>query len=260
MAKTPSKSNKTSHVLSLLTGAETQNNDANAAAESEENSNLNELRDAVMEMQQSVLQAPFNSDDLKELSQNVKSLSQDIGNLTEGLQNTVKNSIEQAANAKAAPMQDALLSETLDTGDRPQENDKSKDKAFSDKNIVVVDNSIAEALSGEIQKKLEATVFGEAKVQEGFHIVNVMQEILKTEDIFEYMTQAGCCTCERCQADVLAAALTRLPAKYVVMYRKSTSPRISYYQERYKMDIITAIMRAITDVKAHPHHNDYNRM
>lgn len=269
MAKIPSKSNKTSHVLNLLTGADSQEvNPSEANASSEDH-------DAAEEMQNSVLQAPFNSEDLRELSENVKSLSHDIGTLTEGLQNTVAASREMASALEAVPQKETFLSETLDTGDTQTPNpdtaedtessvekpaEKTKEKGFSDKNIVVVDNTLADALSGKIQKKLEETVFGEAKVQEGFHIVNVMQEILKGEDIFQYMVLGGCCTCERCQADVLAAALTRLPSKYVVMYRKSTSPRISYYHERYKMDIFTAIMRAINDVKTHPHHDDNNRM
>ncbi len=109
-------------------------------------------------------------------------------------------------------------------------------------------------LSDAIQRRLEASVFGEAKIQEGFHIVNVMQECLKSEDILAYMKKAGCCTCERCQADVLAATLSHLPAMYVVMYKKSTSARISFYHDNYKMDILSSIMRAIRDVNEHPHH------
>ncbi len=109
-------------------------------------------------------------------------------------------------------------------------------------------------LSDAIQRRLEQSVFGEAKIQEGFHIVNVMQECLKSEDILAYMKKAGCCTCERCQADVLAATLSHLPAMYVVMYKKSTSARISFYHDNYKMDILSSIMRAIRDVNEHPHH------
>ncbi len=112
----------------------------------------------------------------------------------------------------------------------------------------------SDILSDAIQRRLEQSVFGEAKIQEGFHIVNVMQECLKSEDILAYMKKAGCCTCERCQADVLAATLSHLPAMYVVMYKKSTSARISFYHDNYKMDILSSIMRAIRDVSEHPHH------
>lgn len=113
-----------------------------------------------------------------------------------------------------------------------------------------------EDIAQMIQKRLEKVVFEDGGVvPEGFHIVNVMEEILKTEKIRDYMVQNGSCTCERCQADVLALCLTMLPAKYVVMYRKAASPRISYYRERYKMDIIAAIARATKEVHEHPHHN-----
>lgn len=109
-------------------------------------------------------------------------------------------------------------------------------------------------LSDAIQRRLEERVFGEAKVHEGFHIVNIMQECLKSEDILAYMKKSNCCTCERCQADVLAATLSHLPSMYVVMYKKSTSARISFYHANYRMDILSAIMRAIRDVNEHPHH------
>ena len=109
-------------------------------------------------------------------------------------------------------------------------------------------------LSDAIQRRLEAKVFGEAKEHEGFHIVNIMQECLKSEDILAYMKKNNCCTCERCQADVLAATLSHLPSMYVVMYKKSTSARISFYHANYRMDILSAIMRAIRDVNEHPHH------
>lgn len=111
-------------------------------------------------------------------------------------------------------------------------------------------------LSDAIQKHLEESVFGEAKIQEGFHIVNIMQECLKSENVLEYMNNMNCCTCERCQADVLAATLSHLPAKYVVMYKKNTNARISFYHDNYRMDILSSIMRAIRDVKEHPHHGN----
>lgn len=113
-----------------------------------------------------------------------------------------------------------------------------------------------DVLSDAIQKHLEESVFGEARIQEGFHIVNIMQECLKSENVLEYMQNMSCCTCERCQADVLAATLSHLPAKYVVMYKKSTNARISFYHDNYKMDILSSIMRAIRDVKEHPHHGN----
>ena len=124
-------------------------------------------------------------------------------------------------------------------------------------------------LSGAIGKQLEATLKTEEEKQlkknvfndgghkpVGFHIVNVMEQILKSQNIKEMMEQNGCCTCERCQADVLALTLTRLPSKYVVLYGEDTSPRISFFEAKYRMDILVEIMRAIEDVKARPHHGE----
>ena len=83
-----------------------------------------------------------------------------------------------------------------------------------------------------------------------------MEQILKSQNIKEMMEQNGCCTCERCQADVLALTLPRLPSKYVVLYGEDTSPRISFFEAKYRMDILVEIMRAIEDVKACPHHGE----
>lgn len=138
------------------------------------------------------------------------------------------------------------------------DNIKLRNEVVQDKRraIRVESDEDRDVLSDKIQKHLEESVFGEAKIQEGFHIVNIMQECLKSENILEYMTNMNCCTCERCQADVLAATLSHLPAKYVVMYKKNTNARISFYHDNYKMDILSSIMRAIRDVKDHPHHGN----
>ena len=50
----------------------------------------------------------------------------------------------------------------------------------------------------------------------GYRVVNIMEEILTPELILDALKSNDTCTCSRCQADVKALMLTRLPPKYIV--------------------------------------------
>lgn len=128
---------------------------------------------------------------------------------------------------------------------------------------VVEETSVADQISDVIrdnlEKRLESSVFGDQAdnpdISDGFHIVNVYSEILRREHVLEMMRSVGVCTCERCQADVLALTLSSLPAKYCVMYRHSTSPQISYFEKKHRSEIRDAILKACVTVRDHPRHN-----
>ncbi|MDT3844649.1 MAG: late competence development ComFB family protein [Bacillota bacterium] len=119
---------------------------------------------------------------------------------------------------------------------------------------VVNEDSENNVLAEKIRGSLEIELSQNKPEDDAFHTINVMQNILDSEDLLKYMEQTDCCTCERCQADVRALSLTKLPSKYVVIRKNDTSPTISFYREKYRMDIISTIMRSAEEVKAHPHH------
>ncbi len=131
--------------------------------------------------------------------------------------------------------------------------------------IVVNESEDNDKISGVIEKNLEQAIFNDKEdnpEQGNYHIVNVMKEILRKKNLYQYMQKEDMCTCERCQADVLALCLTRLPAKYLVMYEQTTSPMVSYYESRYRSQILATILRSCEDVKKTPHHDKgaaYNR-
>ena len=85
-----------------------------------------------------------------------------------------------------------------------------------------------------------------------------MADILKTKDVRGLMQKYGGGTCDKCVADVTALSLTRLPAKYVVLDKDKTSPMIGFYRSKFHADIFVAMLKAVMDVKEHPHH-DPNR-
>ena len=82
---------------------------------------------------------------------------------------------------------------------------------------------------------------------------NVTQALVedKTE---KYMKMFGMCTCNRCRIDVIALALSNLPAKYVVARPKDMIPRLSMYESKYSAAVITQVMKACKKVIDLPHH------
>lgn len=167
--------------------------------------------------------------------------------LTPGVKDVMDNSASAQAPGQQRNMAD-LKGPRIRVEDVQSENDRLSS---------AIGQQLEATLKTEEEKQLKKNVFNDGGHKPvGFHIVNVMEQILKSQNIREMMEQNGCCTCERCQADVLALTLTRLPSKYVVIYGEDTSPRISFFEAKYRMDILVEIMRAIEDVKARPHHGE----
>ncbi|MCI8584796.1 MAG: late competence development ComFB family protein [Lachnospiraceae bacterium] len=90
---------------------------------------------------------------------------------------------------------------------------------------------------------------------DSFHFINVMEELIMQHDLDTILRQYNVCTCTRCKADVCALTLTGLPPKYVVASDKSLSPVLNYYKNRYKISILAELSKACTVVREHPHHD-----
>lgn len=128
--------------------------------------------------------------------------------------------------------------------------------ASSDKTVVVVDDTsrndnISSKILDRLTDQLEEEIQGKL---ENYRMVNVMEQILKRMNLLRYMEQYDVCRCSRCQADVLALILTRLPAKYVVVDESSTAPIIGFYESKFRVRILTEIIKACMDVKENPRH------
>ena len=94
----------------------------------------------------------------------------------------------------------------------------------------------------------------ESLINGEFRFINVMEHLMLRQDISSCMDQYNVCKCPRCMADVCALALTGLPPKYVVTSKDSLSPLISYYENRNKITILTALIKACNKVRENPHH------
>lgn len=96
--------------------------------------------------------------------------------------------------------------------------------------------------------------FNDRFTDKEYRFINVMEQLLMRQNLEAVLTQYDVCTCPRCMSDVCALVLTGLPSKYVVTSRDSISPLISYYENKYKIPVLTELMKACDRVRQNPRH------
>lgn len=224
----PRKTNKTSHVLNLITNGSAPEQEA--AADEKKEEAQQEKKDAVTEAAQGG--AP------KEAAQG----------------RAPKETVREAAPKET--VQSGAPKETAQEAANPKE-PVSRITANGDKTVIVVDetsrnDNISNKILDRLTDQLEEEIQGKL---DHYHMVNVMEQILKRMNLKQYLKQYDVCMCSRCQADVMALILTRLPAKYVVVDESSTAPIIGFYESKFKVRILTEIIKACMDVKENPRHD-----
>ena len=223
----PRKTNKTAHVLNLITNGSAPEQEA--AAEKKEEAQQ-EKKDAVTEAAQG-------------------------GAPKEAAQGGAPKETAQGEASKET-VQGGAPKETAQEAVNPKE-PVSRITANGDKTVIVVDetsrnDNISNKILDRLTDQLEEEIQGKL---DPYHMVNVMEQILKRMNLKQYLKQYDVCMCSRCQADVMALILTRLPAKYVVVDESSTAPIIGFYESKFKVRILTEIIKACMDVKENPRHD-----
>jgi competence protein ComFB len=62
------------------------------------------------------------------------------------------------------------------------------------------------------------------------------------------------CLCDRCQLDIIALALNRLPARYVVTDQGNVFVKALYAERQLISDVIRELSKAALVVQANPNH------
>ena len=233
----PRKTNKTSHVLNLITNGSASEQEA--AVDEKKEEAQQEKKDAVTEAVQGG--AP------KEAAQG------------EAPKETAQGEASKETVREASPketVQGGAPKETAQEAANPKE-PVSRITANGDKTVIVVNetsqnDNISNKILDRLTDQLEEEIQGKL---DHYHMVNVMEQILKRMNLKQYLKQYDVCMCSRCQADVMALILTRLPAKYVVVDESSTAPIIGFYESKFKVRILTEIIKACMDVKENPRHD-----
>ncbi|MGI5962457.1 MAG: late competence development ComFB family protein [Lawsonibacter sp.] len=83
--------------------------------------------------------------------------------------------------------------------------------------------------------------------------INVMQVLVK-EKLERYVKLFQLCNCPRCLADAEALALSRLPAKYVVLPKATCSPMLNFYRAKYDSEVSAQVVFACKQVLEFPRH------
>lgn len=167
-----------------------------------------------------------------------------------------ENASEEAALVNEPPKEevpvDAAQAEEVRTGDSSVEDSYAEDVLEEETRgcDISVEEAPAKAVSVD-----EVPVEKAGEKQETYRMVNVMEQILGHTDLEKQMENYGVCMCSRCRADVKALILTRLPAKYVVVDESTVAPIIGYYENKFKVRILTEVIKSCMDVKENPRHD-----
>jgi competence protein ComFB len=268
------KTNKTNHVLNLLSGGvETEASTPKAVKKAEvvATESSEALLDA--EPNVSVVEA---SKETEGISESIRmSLEMEVDEMEQ--EAALANAKEQeAANAKEQELEQEAerqqLKEVVES-EQPapvhtsQDGDTMQEEQAAQQNpqeppvqAEVTEEPVQEEQASSVTcghplaDHLQATACCTAKPGEDFIMVNMMQ-LLVEEKAPMYMKQFGNCTCPRCVADVVALTLSNVPAKYVVVHPSAVSPLQNFYGQHFAGHLIVEITKACIRVAENPRHN-----
>lgn len=101
----------------------------------------------------------------------------------------------------------------------------------------------------------ESTIVSEPEPEPEFVRINVMERIVSDKIIY-FMRQFECCTCEKCIADTIALTLNGLPPKYIVTEPAAEAPLLSFYTNHFISEITVEATKACMTVKENPRHKN----
>ena len=218
------KTNKTSHVLNLITGSQppvTSSGETQPSAQ------------ASGEIQQKGSAA---EEPVRVPSANVTVVdSREERKLAEEIQKNLIQELEKEQSEEQA--------------EQPREQEEQSEEQSEEQTEQPKTN-----VGTPVQKEPEQQE--EQKQEDGpsYRVVNIMEEILTPELILDALKSNGTCTCSRCQADVKALMLTRLPPKYIVADNTAVPMLLTYYHNKFRVAVISQSIRACMDVKERPRH------
>ena len=101
----------------------------------------------------------------------------------------------------------------------------------------------------------ESPIVSAPEPEPEFVRINVMERIVSDKIIY-FMRQFECCTCEKCIADTIALTLNGLPPKYIVTEPAAEAPLLSFYTNHFISEITVEATKACMTVKENPRHKN----
>ena len=222
------KTNKTSHVLNLITGSQPPVASSGETQPSSSASGETQQEGSAAEEPVRVPSANVTVVDPRE-----------EGKLAEEIQKNLIQELEKE--------------QTEEQAEQPREQEEQTEEQSEEQTEEQTEQPKTNA-GTPVQKEPEQQE--EQKQEDGpsYRVVNIMEEILTPELILDALKSNDTCTCSRCQADVKALMLTRLPPKYIVADNTTVPMLLTFYRNKFRVAVLSQSMRACMEVKEHPRH------
>lgn len=234
------KTNKTSHVLNLITGSQPPVASSGETQPSSSASGETQQEGSAAEEPVRVPSANVTVVDPRE-----------EGKLAEEIQKNLIQELEKEQTEEQAeqPGEQEEQSEEQ-TEEQPEEQSEEQPEEQTEEQTEQPKTNAGTPVQKEPEQQEEQ------KQEDGpsYRVVNIMEEILTPELILDALKSNDTCTCSRCQADVKALMLTRLPPKYIVADNTTVPMLLTFYRNKFRVAVLSQSMRACMEVKEHPRH------
>lgn len=230
------KTNKTSHVLNLITGSQPP---VASSGETQPPSSAS----GETQQEGSAAEEP-----VRVPSANVTVVDpREEGKLAEEIQ---KNLIQELEKEQTEEQAEQPGEQEEQTEEQSEEQSEEQTEEQTEEQIEQPKTNAGTPVQKEPEQQEEQ------KQEDGpsYRVVNIMEEILTPELILDALKSNDTCTCSRCQADVKALMLTRLPPKYIVADNTTVPMLLTFYRNKFRVAVLSQSMRACMEVKEHPRH------
>lgn len=233
------KSNKTAHVLNLLTG---NKDDTTQNISNDQEFNEIETKREIAENKKEILN---NVDiDQKESLKNTSLVVDDIK--VPEIENEPPNVVAAVYEETAKEKDDFNIDDVVaqPTKQRPTFTRGSLFPAFINNKTLVPEKE---------QEPVKVSEDLEEYREEDLILVNLTEKLAK-QKISEVMKKFNMCDCDRCYYDVLALTLNNITTKSVIIPKDIVDSKIDEYDIESAVDMITAISKSCVRVKIYPRH------
>ena len=230
------KTNKTSHVLNLITGSQPPVASSGETQPSSSASGETQQEGSAAEEPVRVPSANVTVVDPRE-----------EGKLAEEIQ---KNLIQELEKEQTEEQAEQPGKQEEQQEEQPEEQPEEQQEEQTEEQTEQPKTNAGTPVQKEPEQQEEQ------KQEDGpsYRVVNIMEEILTPELILDALKSNDTCTCSRCQADVKALMLTRLPPKYIVADNTTVPMLLTFYRNKFRVAVLSQSMRACMEVKEHPRH------
>lgn len=225
------KTNKTAHVLNLLSGSTGQKTAKNEPVPEEKEKEKEKISPVVSNVK---MDSSGKEDAVSDI------IHQQL--LSEFMETESTPEVEIIPDIEPVPEPEPVLA-------------IPEPEPLPEEEVAPIDDLATEAPIVETEKVSEPEV-DETPVAEKepeFIVLNIIEQIVRDKIIY-FMRQFEVCTCDRCIADTVALTLNGLKPKYIVTSPAAAAPLISFYTNKYISDITVEATKACMVIKENPRH------